>query len=100
MATSHQTNGLPKHEVDILVDRAAKLFIYAATVCEYVTSGGDMQLRLTEVTKVSTRNLDSKTDLLDDLYGLILKGVCGSEGTSNSRSSSCGDRRLQPFFNP
>jgi len=64
----------PKHELDALVYRSAKLFIYAATVCEYVAGGGNMmRLRLTKATRTSVTNLYGKTGQLDNLYGTILR---------------------------
>ena len=66
----------PKPELDALVSLSANLFIYAATVCEYVTGGGDMRLRLTKVTRSSaTHSSQVKTNQLDHLYDTILEAA-------------------------
>ena len=51
-------------QLTILVQRAAKLFIYAATVCEYVAKGGNAQRRLGAVIK---GDFNGKTDTLDNI---------------------------------
>jgi hypothetical protein len=62
----------PERELKILVDRAANLFIYAATACEYIASGGSIQERLAVVTTMSAKTFNGRTYTLDALYSNIL----------------------------
>ena len=59
-------------QLAILVHLADKLFIYAATVCEYVAGGGSIEKHLEVATKASTNTLNGKTETLDNLYSHIL----------------------------
>jgi hypothetical protein len=52
-----------------LIHRADKLFIYAATVCDYISKGDNVKRRLEAVTQ---GNLNGKTETLDELYSYIL----------------------------
>jgi hypothetical protein len=52
-----------------LIHRADKLFIYAATACDYISKGDNVKRRLETVTR---GNLNVKTEALDDLYSYIL----------------------------
>jgi hypothetical protein len=66
-------DGWPSEDqLETIVDRAEKLFIYAATVCEYVAEGRSVQLRLKVATGPSSASLNGKMDMLDDLYSHIL----------------------------
>jgi hypothetical protein len=66
-------DGWPSEDqLETIVRRADKLFIYAATVCEYVAEGRSVQLRLKVATGPSSASLNGKTGMLDDLYGHIL----------------------------
>jgi hypothetical protein len=62
-------------QLKILVHHAGKLFIYAATVCEYVEGGRSVRARLDVATSVSGNNLNGKTDTLDNLYGHIVNAA-------------------------
>jgi hypothetical protein len=55
-----------------LVHHAGKLFIYAATVCEYVEGGKSVIARLNVATRISGSTLNGKTGTLDNLYGHIV----------------------------
>jgi Adenylylsulfate kinase and related kinases len=55
-----------------LVNCAGKLFIYAATVCEYVERGKSVRDRLDVATGISGSSLNGKTEILDNLYGHIV----------------------------
>jgi hypothetical protein len=52
-----------------LIQCADKLFIYAATVCDYISKGDNIKRRLEAVIQ---GNLNGKTRALDDLYSYIL----------------------------
>jgi hypothetical protein len=55
-----------------LVHHAGKLFIYAATVCEYVDGGRSVTDRLDVATSISGSTLNGKTETLDKLYSHIV----------------------------
>jgi hypothetical protein len=55
-----------------LVHRAGQLFIYAATVCEYIEGGRSVVTRLNAATSISGSTLNGKTETLDNLYSHIV----------------------------
>ncbi|KAF8803111.1 WD40 repeat-like protein [Phlegmacium glaucopus] len=65
----------PEDQLDTLVQRAAKLFIYAATACNYVGSGGSARERLNAVTRVQPTALKGDIAELDALYASILNAA-------------------------
>jgi hypothetical protein len=67
------THSWPSEEqLKTLVHKAGKLFIYAATVCEYVEGGKSVRARLNVATNISGSSLNGKTETLDNLYGHIV----------------------------
>jgi hypothetical protein len=59
----------PEVEVSTLVQQAGKLFIYAATACEYIDKRGDIRHRLTTVANTPA---EAGMNQLDGLYKHIL----------------------------
>ena len=59
----------PEDEVSALVRQAGKLFIYAATACEYIDKRGDIRDRLTTVANTPA---EAGMNQLDGLYKHIL----------------------------
>jgi hypothetical protein len=55
-----------------LVHHAGKLFIYAATICEYVEGGKNVTQRLNVATSIFGSTLNGKTETLDKLYSHIV----------------------------
>ena len=60
----------PENEVGALVKQAGKLFIYAATACEYIDKRGDIRERLTTVANTPA---EAGMNQLDGLYKHILE---------------------------
>lgn len=63
----------PKRQLETLVRRADKLFIYAATACQYIEGGGDVRERLMDVTSFRVQHSSLDTEPLDALYSGILE---------------------------
>ena len=59
----------PEHELNSLVEQAGRLFIYAATACEYINQGGNVKSRLSAVTSI---RMKGGRNQIDDLYSDIL----------------------------
>ena len=72
----------PEDRLNTLVRLSGTLFIYAATACKYVGSGGSIVERLEDVTDISPNSPNSETSALDDLYGRILSAAYGVERTN------------------
>ncbi|KAF5332389.1 hypothetical protein D9758_017365 [Tetrapyrgos nigripes] len=65
--------GISKDKLDILVERSGALFIYAATLVKYLTSGGHRaSSRLEKVLNVKGSPDKIQTQMLDELYTQIL----------------------------
>jgi hypothetical protein len=61
-----------EEQFQTLVHHAGKLFIYAATICEYVEGGKSVTSRLNVATSISGSTLNGKTETLDNLYSHIV----------------------------
>jgi hypothetical protein len=64
-----------EEQIKTLVHQAGKLFIYAATVCEYVEGGASVTARLNAATSISGSTLNGKTEILDNLYSYIVSAA-------------------------
>ena len=64
-----------KEQLETLVKLTDKLFIYAATVCQYVDGGRGVKQRLIAATEASANTLNGKTEILDNLYSHILNAA-------------------------
>ena len=74
-AGMHINGWPPEDRLNTLVCLSGTLFIYAATACKYVGSGGSIVERLEDVTDISSNSPNGETSALDDLYDRILSAA-------------------------
>ena len=61
----------PPPEIDIIAQRAGKLFVYASTICKYITDRGDPCQRLERVSALQP-SMTIAAESIETLYNFIL----------------------------